>query len=430
MGLFDKIKELANSANDKYKQKIEETSANLINKSNQAAKKVTDYAEHLQSVEKPTAKDLGKKVTDSITDLVQSSKQKQQATKSHAETLPTVDEGFSDELTEDDSNEPDPVFRKGLNQLNGLSIGEVILLDWQNGKAPDAITPGYFPYVYGINAPKARRNLINKELLVPAPPEIAIKSLKVTDLKKILSSNSLPMTGRKADLIQRILTKLPTASYSAELPKVLTLSEKGQSIESKASILIWASKQKNLSISLAKFIPYLPAEQPFEPIAIKLVTTEFSKNLKCCLFGLATNNASSLQSLEQSMGNTKEALYYLIVQAMLDFQATSSNAENDFYASAGDESQIGFIQGYVLDFTQRHEVDNQQIIQALARYKSEIQPYLPNYVWMNDEQMQFAFDKILTGEPGEISEIQATFLKSNVPADHLFIRSRSQRPQY
>lgn len=62
---------------------------------------------------------------------------------------------------------------------------------------------------YNVGNPRQlHQSLVQKNLLVPATPEEILSSLTVTELKDILLARSLSGTGRKADLIQRIVNSI------------------------------------------------------------------------------------------------------------------------------------------------------------------------------------------------------------------------------
>ena len=70
--------------------------------------------------------------------------------------------------------------------------------------------PQYFSEKdYNIGNPKwVHQSLVQKNFLVPSTPEEILNSLKVVELKDILVSHSLSVTGRKADLVQRIIDSM------------------------------------------------------------------------------------------------------------------------------------------------------------------------------------------------------------------------------
>lgn len=71
--------------------------------------------------------------------------------------------------------------------------------------------PKYLTYDYNINDPlKLHSLLISNGYYAPIDPATTLNSYKVNQLKEILSSNGLPSTGKKAELIDRILQCIPS----------------------------------------------------------------------------------------------------------------------------------------------------------------------------------------------------------------------------
>lgn len=95
-----------------------------------------------------------------------------------------------------------PVYKRKLP--NGLLPGEIILLDWINGKKKTEAFPGYFDYQYGIDARASLKKLMEHGYLEYATPEDSLVSLKVPELKEILKTKDLKVSGKKAELIERI----------------------------------------------------------------------------------------------------------------------------------------------------------------------------------------------------------------------------------
>lgn len=69
--------------------------------------------------------------------------------------------------------------------------------------------PGYFNYEYGIiNMPMYFNEIKDEGLITISPPEEILGLMKVSDLKDILSERSLKKSGKKSELIERILSHI------------------------------------------------------------------------------------------------------------------------------------------------------------------------------------------------------------------------------
>lgn len=95
----------------------------------------------------------------------------------------------------------------------GLYVAEILLLEYCNyGKYPKPSRgyPGFWWFEYGIrDIGHALESLENRGFLQWVSPERCLSSLRVDDLKHILNRAGLSTTGKKADLVKRILGELP-----------------------------------------------------------------------------------------------------------------------------------------------------------------------------------------------------------------------------
>lgn len=94
--------------------------------------------------------------------------------------------------------------------------------------APDDY-PRYFLYNFNIANPSLyHKKLLSEGYLQEAPINELLSSLKVTELKNILETNNLPKTGKKAELIKRIVDSIPEDKIMVSFTeKIYSLSDKG-----------------------------------------------------------------------------------------------------------------------------------------------------------------------------------------------------------
>lgn len=113
------------------------------------------------------------------------------------------DEIFSD-MDDFSSNQGDPPFP------NNDFIKTIFLHMFEKHpyKKEDSF-PGYFNYEYGIiNMPMYFNEVKNEGLICLSSPEEILALMKVSDLKDILSERSIKKSGRKDELIERILSHI------------------------------------------------------------------------------------------------------------------------------------------------------------------------------------------------------------------------------
>ncbi|MCY8436307.1 SAP domain-containing protein [Bacillus haynesii] len=96
----------------------------------------------------------------------------------------------------------DPILLKKFP--NGLLPGELVLINWIEGKTINAKYPRYFETTYGIEAKQSLEKLQNEGYIKEASPIESLTALKLPELKGILKTKELKLSGKKADLISRI----------------------------------------------------------------------------------------------------------------------------------------------------------------------------------------------------------------------------------
>ena len=94
----------------------------------------------------------------------------------------------------------------------GLYVGEIMLLDYCNKgnyPKPKSGYPGFWWFKYGIrDIGHALESLEKRGFLQWAPKTGSLKYMRVNELKQILSDAGLPTSGKKADLIERIILEI------------------------------------------------------------------------------------------------------------------------------------------------------------------------------------------------------------------------------
>src|SRR5699024_10191509 len=82
----------------------------------------------------------------------------------------------------------------------GLIPGEIILLDWCNGKSTDKKFPSYFKSNYDVDVPASIDKLLDKNFLVYGNYYEQLKALTVAKLREVLKDHKNKSSGRKKEL--------------------------------------------------------------------------------------------------------------------------------------------------------------------------------------------------------------------------------------
>lgn len=116
---------------------------------------------------------------------------------------------------------------------NGLYVAEVLLLEYCSyGKYPKPSSgyPGFWWFEYGIrDVGHALESLEKRGFLQWGSLEQRLSVLKTDELKQLLIGAGLPTSGKKADLIERIIKGIPDADQKLpETSKKYSLTQLGQ----------------------------------------------------------------------------------------------------------------------------------------------------------------------------------------------------------
>lgn len=116
---------------------------------------------------------------------------------------------------------------------NGLYVGEVLLLEYCSyGKYPKPSSgyPGFWWFEYGIrDVGHALESLEKRGFLQWCSLDQRLSVLKIDELKQLLAHEGLPTSGKKADLVERIIKGIPDVDQTLpEASKKYSLTPLGQ----------------------------------------------------------------------------------------------------------------------------------------------------------------------------------------------------------
>lgn len=192
---------------------------------------------------------------------------------------------------------------------------------------------GYLFYECGISNPKKyHQELINEGYLKQASINEILYNFKLDDLKKILKENNLKVTGKKAELIDRISSELS----EKELNKInfdrniYTLSEKGKKYIENHKDYIEIHRHSSWQITLEEYIKVkrqLNFSVNFNDIAWGIFnkrTMEYSNNKQ---YGLQRNNYYNMFQL--LIEEKKEMQAFEMIVKVIIYDLSSVNTLED-----------------------------------------------------------------------------------------------------
>lgn len=202
-----------------------------------------------------------------------------------------------------------------------------VFLDYVNGKKVGKTKDDYYGYVeydLGITDPVSKhKQLIAKGYLKEASLENYLNALKVTDLKVILKENNLKVTGKKADLIIRILENIDNNTLSEKYKDKFgyVLSEKGIKYLKDNENYVQLFKHKIYQITPAEFDKYsrkIGNNPKFNDVVKNIIESRIKKYDKENKFGFSRNEYHHLARLLDEENKKQEALENLITVLYYD----------------------------------------------------------------------------------------------------------------
>lgn len=188
-------------------------------------------------------------------------------------------------------------------------------------KKPDASDwPKYFLYECGIRDCQCYfDDLLKEELLREAPREKRLSALKITDLKMLLSDAGLTTSGKKEQLIERVIKEVSQKKIDECLgeAKYYCLSPSGSVFMQRHKQYVVLHKHKNWGITWQEFDsvhrPEVGIYDTISGLLTKRVMDEFCVNL-------SRNAYYSLSECSEERGDQEGALYFLLKVLYLDLR--------------------------------------------------------------------------------------------------------------
>lgn len=125
-----------------------------------------------------------------------------------------------------------------------LPVVDLLLLKEFDGRRADYVLPEYTLETYGRDWSARVKRLVREGYLQFAEPQDALEFLTIPQLKDILRANKQKLSGKKAELITRILENIPSQNYSKQLPKFYSATAIGRR-EMEARAFYFENRQMN-----------------------------------------------------------------------------------------------------------------------------------------------------------------------------------------
>lgn len=113
---------------------------------------------------------------------------------------------------------------------NYLAPAEILLLSYMDGMKIDRKLPNYFNMIYGLDTGRSYEKIKSKGYITYAPIEYALNREIMSELKNILKENDLKVSGKKAELVERICENVPRDALSKYENMYYKTTQEGQKI--------------------------------------------------------------------------------------------------------------------------------------------------------------------------------------------------------
>lgn len=109
--------------------------------------------------------------------------------------------------------------KTAIPSVRGLYPAEILLLDYcAKGTYPGPKNgyPGFWWFAYGIrDVGAALKTLESRGFVIFASPMASVKGLTITQLKELLVTSGQPVTGKKAELVERVMNSVSESDLIA-----------------------------------------------------------------------------------------------------------------------------------------------------------------------------------------------------------------------
>ena len=150
-------------------------------------------------------------------------KKKNEQSGAKSDSLPEIDQMGLDEFFEPDAPALQPPYEASDKSItaSGLYPHEILILDQAASLYTDQEEfPAFWRRDYGmLHLPKLLASLVDRGFLTEAPMSATLEAATVPALKNALRQTSKPVGGKKADLIQRLLSEVPEGQLYALFPR-------------------------------------------------------------------------------------------------------------------------------------------------------------------------------------------------------------------
>ena len=203
-----------------------------------------------------------------------------------------------------------------------LSEVEILFLHYCDGHSikPFQIA-GYWVHDYELDLNQVLQKLFRSGYLAFSDIPFALSKTVVPELKSILSSHNLKVSGKKSELVARILDSVPVQDLWSYNNTHLQLTEEGQRLVQENAYLFFFCKapvKYSIPIEEAAFEHSLYPDLPAPALARQILTRQLKERQDHKDWGLYRNALSEIAFTYQKEQNDQQAFPLLLQVYLLD----------------------------------------------------------------------------------------------------------------
>jgi SAP domain len=224
----------------------------------------------------------------------------------------------------------DPILTKKFS--NGLLPGEIVLIDWISGKNRRVQFPRYFETIYGLDAQRSLDKLIEVGYVKESSAIESLASLKLPELKEILKSKGLKVSGKKANLIARIgesSTEEEVETYIDS--RMLEVTDKGNEVLAEYYYIVPAHRNDSKdgvynvanAIRRVKELNYRPSNGD---ISFALFNKSYMEHAEKFQYGLMRNDIRHMAGQLEKERKYKDSLFHYLRVYVMDLSGLCNSS--------------------------------------------------------------------------------------------------------
>jgi len=208
---------------------------------------------------------------------------------------------------------------------------DVIFLERADGHKVGDEFPRYFEYQYGVNPSSLLKKALTNNFLIKSDSMVNnMEKTKNSKLQGVLKKNNLKVSGKKEELIERLITNVSEEELKTAFPdSYYILNDKGKNIIQKNEHIIYYHKSQHLrnEISLDKYHDLLKDktdESAKYDIALELLKNKAMQNRDNGDWGLYRNSLLSKAKVYEDKQDIQSALELYLKICHIDLSGLSN----------------------------------------------------------------------------------------------------------